>query len=126
MASARQTSHAATDLPSDGEARLRLLEAAIDAPKGFLSDVAEHAGLSVFHALRLAEDLVREGLLLAFDDESWAPTVEGYRLIQDRRTSNRRSHSSRKRVNRFTSAQSANKERGTSTRNTAKSIRATA
>lgn len=73
------------DRSAIGEDVLRLLEAALDSVPGFLPDVADHAGLTVPEAIKLGDLLVRQGLLFAFDDEPWAPTVEGYKLIQHRR-----------------------------------------
>lgn len=71
------------------ESCLRLLEAAIDSIPGYLADVATHAGLTISEAIRLAGVLVSQGLLLALDDEPWAPTLWGYRLIQARRADRR-------------------------------------
>lgn len=71
------------------ESCLRILEAAIDSVPGYLADVASHAGLTISEAIRLAGVLVSQGLLLALDDEPWAPTLWGYRLIQARRADRR-------------------------------------
>lgn len=70
---------------AQNELRLRILEAALDAPGGFLGDVSAHVGLSVSETARIATQLKREGLLCALDCEPWAPTVEGYKLIMGRR-----------------------------------------
>lgn len=76
----------AINRPVIGEDILRLLEASLDSIPGFLPDIADHAGLTVPEAIRLGDLLAHKGLLLAFDDEPWAPTIEGYRLIQHRRS----------------------------------------
>ncbi len=74
------------------ESCLRILEAAIDSVPGYLSDVATHAGLTISETIRLAHPLVSQGLLLALDDEPWAPTIEGFKLIQSRRADRREQH----------------------------------
>lgn len=77
---------------SELESCLRILEAAIDSVPGYLSDVATHAGLTISETIRLADPLVSEGLLLALDDEPWAPTIAGFKLIQGRRADRRDQH----------------------------------
>lgn len=77
---------------SELESCLRILEAAIDSVPGYLSDVVTHAGLTIPEAIRLGGELVSRGLLLALDDEPWAPTIAGFRLIQDRRVLRREQH----------------------------------
>lgn len=72
---------------SELESCLRILEAAIDSVP-----VATHAGLTISETIRLADPLVSEGLLLALDDEPWAPTIEGFKLIQGRRADRRDQH----------------------------------
>lgn len=74
------------------ESCLRILEAAIDSVPGYLADVATHAGLTIPEAIRLGGELVSRGLLLALDDEPWAPTIAGFRLIQGRRADRREQH----------------------------------
>jgi len=77
---------------SELESCLRILEAAIDSVPGYLSDVTTHAGLTIPEAIRLGGELVSRGLLLALDDEPWAPTIEGFKLIQSRRADRREQH----------------------------------
>lgn len=77
---------------SELESCLRILEAAIDSVPGYLSDVATHAGLTISETIRLGGELVSRGLLLALDDEPWAPTIAGFKLIQGRRADRREQH----------------------------------
>lgn len=71
------------------EAKLRILEAALDAPNGFLGDISVYLDMSVSETARLARELIADGYLLGLDCEPWAVTLKGYELIRDSRQAKR-------------------------------------